>query len=285
MKTNLTDGSTFVDTLTNLGFLKIKTILTTCLAIVLLTYGSASRAIPVTIVDSSFESPVVVTPPGFTPFSLITPDSWSEDNSHDLGLETYTIADENPAAPGDGSQFLYIIGNGEVYQDVGPVKPNTTYTLVVGESAPSPSQYYGGAATSPNPPPADVFVVSAYDEPAVNPNPGNNGPNVPALPNEFGAATQEFVSVTNTLSTPVSGQAAFFNSTPLIFSTGPSVTGDLVIDLVSVGPNSANGFASSENYFDNVRLAAVPEPSTYMLLGLGGLTLLIAGRRRVSRMV
>ena len=259
----------------------MKTILTTCLAVALLTYGSAGWAGTVPIVDPSFETPVAPTPPGITPFSLITPNSWYENNSNDLGLETYTAADENNAAPGDGNQFLYIIGHGEVYQDVGALQPNTTYTLVVAESAPSPSQYYGGAATAPNPPPTDVFVVSAYDEPSANFDPVNNSNSAGSL-TAFGNATGEVVSVTNSLNTPASGQASFVDSTPLIFTTGSVVTGDLVIDLVSVGPDLANNFASSENYFDNVALTTVPEPSTYMLLGLGALALFIISRRRAS---
>jgi hypothetical protein len=246
----------------------------------LLTVGSAGRAN--TVQDPSFETPVTTSS---TPIALVIANAWYESTSNNIGLETYTVADENPAAPGAGNQFLYIVGAGDVYQDLGAVLPNTTYTLVVAESAPSPDQYYGsGAATTPNPPPADVFVVSAYDEPAANFDPDNNF-NVAVSPSAFGTATGQVVSVTNTLSTPATGQAMFYDSTPLVFETGSVVTGDLIIDLDSVGPDLANGFASSENYFDNVGLNAVPEPSTYMLFGLGGLALLIVGRRRASRMV
>ena len=152
------------------------------------------------------------------------------------------------------------------------MQPNTTYSLVVAESAPSPSTFYGGAATAPNPPPADNFTVSAWDEPSNNPDPFNNAPANQVL---LGTAS-------NTLSTPASGQASFVDSTPVVFTTGSTVSGDLIITLISDGDP---GQASSENLFDNVRLAAVPEPSTYMLLGLGGLTLFIVSRRRTSRIV
>jgi len=68
--------------------------------------------------------------------------------------------------------------------------------------------------------------------------------------------------------TPVSGASATLAAQTTTFETGDSVSGDLTIGLTY---NSASG----QMLYDNVRLDAfyVPEPSTFLLMGIGGLAL------------
>lgn len=56
-------------------------------------------------------------------------------------------------------------------------------------------------------------------------------------------------------------------------------TGNPTINFVGFGTYTIDSFESGA--IDDFELTAIPEPSTYMLFGLGGLVLLIASRRKV----
>jgi hypothetical protein len=100
---------------------------------------SAAQASPVTVNNHSFE--LNSTPPGTTATSV--PIGWTafnEGGPSDIGSQNAGGADftvNNPlAAPANGNQFCYInmfsAGiPGGIYQDVGPLQPNTAYTLTV----------------------------------------------------------------------------------------------------------------------------------------------------------
>ncbi len=109
------------------------------LSIAALFTQSAAQASPVTVNNHSFE--LNSTPPGST--ATIVPIDWTafnEGGPADIGSQNAGGADyavNNPlAVPADENQFCYInMFNagilGGIYQDVGALQPNTTYTLTV----------------------------------------------------------------------------------------------------------------------------------------------------------
>ncbi len=104
--------------------------------------GNLAKATSITVNNSSFENPSLADdtyqgetdPPGTANVPYGTIDDWSREGGptgvqNVIGTGEYGGGATLPA-PGDGTQFLYDNG-GAVYQDVGAILPNKTYTLTV----------------------------------------------------------------------------------------------------------------------------------------------------------
>ena len=215
---------------------------------------TAAQATPVTVNNFSFEAQSIS--PGGT-IGEAAPTSWTGfnvggggvlGNGFDYGI-SYANAEftEPLAAPADGNNYLWVnrwTGNGTqvagVYQDVGALSANTTYTLTVAIGLRGDGGPNGGWS------PGIISLLNGTD------NTGAilaTGGGLPATPNSWQNYTASF-------------------------TTGATVSGDLIVDL------SVLDGSHIQADFDNVRLDAspVPEPGTCALLG-GGLFSLLALRR------
>lgn len=154
----------------------------------------------------------------------------------------------------EGSKALNLSYGGIEYQDVGPLEPNTTYTLTAAVCA----NYYGSSISNlaligVTGPVTDASVLAAIDAPHT----GLLAPGAISVPG-LGQWTTSY-------SDYITG-----------FTTGDVVSGDLVVAIVN--QPTASGYA------DNVRLetAAVPEPASLLSAGVMGLMLLGGRRRRMA---
>ncbi len=136
------------------------------------------------------------------------------------------------------------------YQDVGTLAPDTTYTL----SVLTGSGGYGGNGT------AEIALVNtAADSDTSTQLPGGttlNSTSYTVLQNGYATET-------------------------VSYTTGASVSGDLSIELALMGPTTGPS-PQARVFFTNVGLtsSAVPEPASLGLLAVGGLGLLLVGRKR-----
>ena len=140
-----------------------------------------------------------------------------------------------------------------IYQDVGAMQPNTTYSLsVLVQGNNSPGWGYGSSGRI-------ALVNTAADS---------------------NTATQ---SSAGTLLASNSVEVADPGTTiTATYSTGSVVSGDLSIELSVIAPNPTVNSSSTEAWFTDVGLTAVPEPAALGLLGVGGLGLLLVRRRRMA---
>ncbi|HSY20300.1 MAG TPA: immunoglobulin domain-containing protein [Candidatus Acidoferrales bacterium] len=162
--------------------------------------------------------------------NIVIPTSWVPFNNNNFSVvanNSYSVV--NPlAAPADGNNF-YAINEGPgdptggLYQDVGPLLANTTYTLTVA---------IGRRQDFPNPPgtlgsPGIIALINGT----------NNTGTVLVTTNGIPATADTWQDYTVT------------------YITGDTVSGDLIVALSVAG---ANTFQAN---FDNVRLAKAPAPA------------------------
>jgi HpiC1 cyclase/PEP-CTERM motif len=207
---------------------------------------SAAHAQSITVNNFSFEDD-----PLYTGSGVNVPSSWTAFNDGNFsGVINSGFTTPLPA-PADGNQYFGINEGpsdptGGIYQDVGTLQANTTYTLTVAIGL--RSDFTPGNLGSPG----IISLINGSD------NTGTLLTSNSGIPTTPGTWLDYDVS----------------------YTTGASVSGDLTVQL-SVAPAS-----TYQADFDNVRLDAtpVPEPSTFALLG-GGLALLsliILRRKQVS---
>ena len=216
--------------------------------------GSASA---VTVLNNDFASPNL-TPGGYDTTGGVSAAADTAITSWGLsgygGLYQYAT----PPTGIDGNQVFFTdtIGgqalagssegyNADVYQDVGALLPNTTYSLTVAMDYSGSSSYAGEVAVLD-------FVNGTSD--SVGTSSGSL------------LATQSYTPTTTF--TPIS----------LSYTTGNSVSGDLTLVLGSGSPENAR-----LNY-NNVQLTTtpVPEPATLGLVAIGGMSLLLLKRRKIA---
>jgi len=155
-----------------------------------------------TVLNPSFELDVL-SPGGYTSGNGTVTDWSSTTTGFGNGIQYFTTDNFDSAsplpAPADGNQALYIFA-GDVYQDVGALQSNTTYTLT-------------------------LALGSRLDQP---------GNGIFELINGIDN-TGTVLAVSPTI-TPTAGT---FELETLTYSTGSDVSGDLTIDLESGGTGQA----------------------------------------------
>jgi hypothetical protein len=182
-------------------------------------YGTPTVGpLPVTVSNFSFEN---------DPANTIVPTSWTSFNDANY---SGVISSEYPnplPAPADGTKYFALNEGpsepptGGIYQDVGPLQPDTLYTLTVALGRRSD----------------------------FTPGSGLGSPGIISLLNGTNNAGTLLATTSGIANTPGTWQN--YNVT---YGTGPSVNGNLVI-LLSVA-----GASTYQANFDNVRLAAIPIP-------------------------
>jgi hypothetical protein len=194
-----------------------------------------THAGPVTIPDFSFENEAVgpggnTAPPNVGTNWADAGDTYIQDITNTLFTAT-GAGDLPPTA--DGTNYAVVNGGnavGELWQDIGPLQPNTTYTLTiaVGESL--------AAITG------EGFIGFAN-------NPAGSLSAAPFYP----------ILASTPVSTVSFTPGTFVDST-LVFTTGYEVSGDLTILM-----ETTNGLGA-QLLFDNVRLSTAPATSPTALL-------------------
>ena len=120
----------------------------------------------------------------------------------------------------------------------------------------------------------------------------NNGYRIGIDPATVPITSLGFIQFQIVFNSPISGFTGINILSNTLFTDGESITSNISGDL-----NSCDGFIinvnSSGGAFGNIsvgnigssltaQLTSVPEPSTYALLGLGALVLVMAARRRIA---
>ncbi len=180
----------------------------------------------VSVYNFSFENGTtgsgnIVVPVMWTPFN--------DNNYSTVANNGFSVLD--PLAPPADGDYFFAINEGPgdptggIYQDVGPLQPKTTYTLTVAIGL---SENFGPGSA----------------------NPGLGSPGIISLINGIDN-TDTVLATTNGLP----GTSDTWQDYSLTFTTGPTVSGDLTVEL-SVAP--ASTYQAS---FDNVQLTQAPAPS------------------------
>jgi hypothetical protein len=235
-----------------------------------LTTGASALATSVTIDNFSFETPTIGSDNSFVTASSSPFNGWGYNKTTGSGFQDFGI--ENPGAVeytnaegagtplgAEGTNVAFLnqsIAGGivNIFQDIGAIQANTTYTLT-------------------------VAIGQRFDR--------VNGPATIALFNTAsgsGTAGNPFTDISSTLlnsTMGVSSVAGSFQDFTVTFTTGGDVSGDLTIGLQYENGASPNDFIQAS--VDNVRLdaTAVPEPGTVAML-LGGAGFLLVWRRSRS---
>jgi hypothetical protein len=230
---------------------------------------SLANATPVTINNFSFETPVVASDNTFVTASSSPFNSWGYNKTTGSGFQDFGI--ENPGAAeytnaagsgtplgANGTNVAFLnqsIGGGivNIFQDIGAIQANTTYTLT-------------------------VAIGQRLDR--------TNGSATIALFNTAsgsGTSGNPFTDLSSTMlnsTLGVSSVAGSFQDFVVTFTTGSVVSGDLTVGAQYVGDGKIQ--ASVDNFrLDAV--AAVPEPRELSLAICALLGVLVFIRHRVAR--
>lgn len=192
-------------------------------------------------------------PVGYNPAQYPGSDSFVTDWGVSKGVQANGSATYSPIGlAGNDSVYSESGYYNPIYQDVGALLPNTTYTLSVDVSNAS----YGAGGTA---------VISLY-----NTSPDSNTLTQVASGTLLAATTISNIGL---------GSNAVYTA---VYNSPAVVSGDLTIELVLSAINPSNLPSNTEVIFSNVGLTGspVPEPATLGLLALGGAGLLLLGRRR-----
>lgn len=240
-----------------------KTIKLTLMMLAFAAPGISVQATPVTILNNSFETPVVASDGGF----VVAPgasgtsfNSWGWVKTTGGGFQDFGIENQGSGAytgaagsgtplGADGINDVFLnqsLTGGalvNIFQDIGILLPDTTYTLTVAIG--QRLDRVNGSAT-----------IGLINTASANANPW---------------ATGTLLGST----TGVSSVAGSFQDFVTTFTTGSTVTGDLYIGAQYLGDGTIQ--ASVDNF--RLDAAPVPEPGTFAML-FGGLGMLTLFRRR-----
>jgi uncharacterized protein (TIGR03382 family) len=226
-----------------------------------LCLGAAANAVSVLINNPSFETPVVDDSGNggsvLAPHPSGTFNSWgyimtTGSSFQDFGIENpgggaYTgAAGTGTPAGADGTNAVFlnqgIVGGViNIFQDVGTLQANTTYTLT-------------------------VAIGQRLDR-------VNGSPTI-GLINAASGQTDAWANGTLLNSTQaVSNVNGAFQDFTVTFTTGATVTNDLYVGAQYIGDGTVQASV------DNFRLTAIPEPTAVCLALLGGVALLRRRRR------
>ena len=237
------------------------------LALAVVALSISAQASPISIVNFSFETPTVpsdgtfVLAPGASGANF---NGWGWVKTTGGGFQDYGIENSGAGAytgaTGSGTPlgadgindcFLNQSLTGgavvNIFQDVGILAPNMTYTLTVAIG--QRLDRVNGSAT-----------IGLIDTASANTDPWGTG------------------TLLNS-TTGVSSVAGSFQDFITTFTTGSSVTGDLYVGAQYLGDGTIQ--ASVDNF--RLDAVAVPEPGTMALASLSGLAIL-ALRRRATKM-
>ena len=237
--------------------------LTLALAAVAIAPAFGTHAADVFIANHSFETPAVANDGTFVlaPGASGIFNSWGWVKTTGSGFQDFGIENQGASAytdatgagtplgaDGINNAFLNQSANGgvaNIFQDLGLLMPDTTYTLTVAIG--QRSDRVNG--------PVSIGLLNAAS--------GNTDPWATGL--------------TLATTTGVSSVAGSFQDFIVSFTTGSSVSDNLYVGARYVGDGTIQGSV------DNFRLSAVavPEPSLFALSALGGLGLLL--KRRGAR--
>jgi hypothetical protein len=234
--------------------------------------GISAQAQSVIINNYSFETPtvgsdntyVVASPDNGATSNSGTFNSWGFFNSYngtksfaDFGIENPGSGEYAGAAGagtpsgGNGINVCFLNqgttgGVCNIFQDIGTLLPNETYTLTVAIG--QRSDRINGSAT-----------IGLIDTTSGNANPWATG-------------------TLESSTTGVSSVRGTFQDFTTTFTTGSSVSGDLYVGAQYIGDGTVQASV------DNFRLVAtsVPEPGTMALAALGGMSLLFWRRRSMK---
>lgn len=185
-----------------------------------------------------------------------TPNYWSSGNQ--------TVANGNlSSGTGTNPQVAFVNGGQNlIYQDLGPVSANTTYTLTVGVG--SPGSGYGSGA-------ADAALIALV-----------NG----TVDTSTATAALPTIDPANELTVTTGTSLGAMQAETVTLATGATVSGDLTVLLENVTPQFSSGTTVQESQisFGNVQVNAspVPEPTPLALLAVAAGALCLLHRRRRS---
>ena len=220
----------------------------------------SAQASPVTILNYSFETPTLAND-GNNPVANTNPwNSWGWFKTtgvswQDFGIENPSVGEYTGAtgsgtpSGADGINVCYLNQNAtggavvNIFQDIGTLLPDTTYTLTVAIG--QRFDRVNGSAT-----------IGLIDTTSANANPWATG-------------------TLESSTTGVSSVAGSFQDFTTTFTTGSTVTGDLYVGAQYVGNGTIQ--ASVDNF--RLDVTTVPEPGTMALAALGGASLLFWRRR------
>jgi hypothetical protein len=233
-----------------------------------LALASVASATSVTINNFSFETPVIGSDNSFVLASGASFNSWGYNKTTGSGFQDFGI--ENPGAGeytnaagagtplgAQGTNVAFLnqsIGGGiaNIFQDIGAIQANTTYTLTVAIG--QRLDRVNGSAT--------IALFNTASGSGLSGNP--------------------FTDISSTMLSStigVSSVAGSFQDFTVTFTTGSVVSGDLTIGAQYVGDGKIQ--ASVDNF--RLDATAVPEPGTTAVAMCALLGVLLVVRRRATR--